>query len=218
MATIKIDGHDITAEYKAHVSKLEGLQALPVRPLRRTTWEGVHGTHIHREARRFDSRKITLELTFRAESSDARTRAASLRALLYPTGRPLRLELYNANGEAEGVYDVDTESETLTDIIYEEMLTTQIVFVEAEPIKNIYVKNIYARPGINATAQFTITTPEVLTISWGDGSYSEDIGTGTYEHTYTDGKDGHFIIVSGNFENVTITPTTGTTLYKTIRQ
>ena len=213
METIKIDGHDITAEYKAHVSKLEGLQALPVRPLRRTTWEGVHGTHIHREARRFDSRKITLELTFRAESSDARTRAASLRALLYPTGRPLRLELYNANGEAEGVYDVDTESETLTDIIYEEMLTTQIVFVEAEPIKNIY-----ARPGINATAQFTITTPGVLTISWGDGSYSEDVATGVHTHTYTDGKDGHFIIVSGNFENVTIAPTTGTTLYKTIRQ
>lgn len=213
MATIKIDGHDITAEYKAHIGKLEGINALSVRPLRRTTWEGVHGTHIHREARRFDSRNITLELTFRAESSDARTRAASLRALLYPTGRPLRLELYNANGEAEGVYDVDTESETLTDIIYEEMLTTQIVFVEAEPIKNIY-----ARPGINATAQFTITTPGVLTISWGDGSYSEDIATGTHTHTYTDDKDGHFIIVSGNFENVTITPATGTTLYKTIRQ
>jgi len=213
MATIKIDGHDITAEYKAHVSKLEGLQALPVRPLRRTTWEGVHGTHIHREARRFDSRKITLELTFRAESSDARTRAESLRALLYPTGRPLRLELYNANGEAEGVYDVDTESETLTDIIYEEMLTTQIVFVEAEP-----VKNIYARPGVNQTAEFTISTPGVLTISWGDNTYKEDAATGTHTHTYTDGKDGHFIIVSGNFENVTITPTTGITLYKTIRQ
>ncbi len=213
MATIKIDGHDIAAEYKAHVSKLEGLQALPVRPLRRTTWEGVHGTHIHREARRFDSRKITLELTFRAESSDARTRAASLRALLYPTGRPLRLELYNANGEAEGVYDVDTESETLTDIIYEEMLTTQIVFVEAEPIKNIY-----ARPGVNATAQFTITTPGVLTISWGDGSYSEDVGTGTYEHTYTDGAASHNIIVSGNFEGVTVAPGAGITLHKTVRQ
>ncbi len=213
MATIKIDGHDITAEYKAHVTKLEGLQALPVRPLRRTTWEGVHGAQIHRQARRFDSRNITLELTFRAESSDARTRAESLRALLYPTGRPLRLELYNANGEAEGVYDVDTESETLTDIIYEEMLTTQIVFVEAEP-----VKNIYARPGVNQTAEFTISTPGVLTISWGDNTYKEDAATGTYTHTYTDGKDGHFIIVSGNFENVTITPTTGTTLYKTIRQ
>ena len=213
MATIKIDGYDITAEYKAHVSKLEGLQALPVRPLRRTTWEGVHGAQIHRQARRFDSRKITLELTFRAESSDARTRAASLRALLYPTGRPLRLELYNANGEAEGVYDVDTESETLTDIIYEEMLTTQIVFVEAEP-----VKNIYARPGVNQTAEFTISTPGVLTISWGDNTYKEDAATGTHTHTYTDGKDGHFIIVSGNFENVTIAPTTGTTLYKTIRQ
>jgi len=214
MATIKIDGHDITAEYKAHVTKLEGLQALPVRPLRRTTWEGVHGAQIHRQARRFDSRKITLELTFRAESSDARTRAASLRALLYPTGRPLRLELYNANGEAEGVYDVDTESETLTDVIYEEMLTTQIVFVEAEPVKNIY----YARPGVNQTAEFTISTPGVLTISWGDNTYKEDAATGTHTHTYTDGKDGHFIIVSGNFENVTITPTTGTTLYKTIRQ
>lgn len=213
MATIKIDGHDITAEYKAHVSKLEGLQALSVRPLRRTTWEGVHGAQIHRQARRFDSRKITLELTFRAESSDARTRAESLRALLYPTGRPLRLELYNANGEAEGVYDVDTESETLTDIIYEEMLTTQIVFVEAEP-----VKNIYARPGVNQTAEFTISTPGVLTISWGDNTYKEDAATGTHTHTYTDGKDGHFIIVSGNFENVTITPTTGITLYKTIRQ
>lgn len=213
MATIKIDGYDITSEYKAHVTKLEGLQALPVRPLRRTTWEGVHGAQIHRQARRFDSRKITLELTFRAESSDARTRAASLRALLYPTGRPLRLELYNANGEAEGVYDVDTESETLTDIIYEEMLTTQIVFVEAEP-----VKNIYARPGVNQTAEFTISTPGVLTISWGDNTYKEDAATGTHTHTYTDGKDGHFIIVSGNFENVTITPTTGITLYKTIRQ
>ena len=213
MATIKIDGYDITSEYKAHVTKLEGLQALPVRPLRRTTWEGVHGEQIHRQARRFDSRKITLELTFRAESSDARTREASLRALLYPTGRPLRLELYNANGEAEGVYDVDTESETLTDIIYEEMLTTQIVFVEAEP-----VKNIYARPGVNQTAEFTISTPGVLTISWGDNTYKEDAATGTHTHTYTDGKDGHFIIVSGNFENVTITPTTGTTLYKTIRQ
>ena len=213
MATIKIDGYDITSEYKAHVTKLEGLQALPVRPLRRTTWEGVHGAQIHRQARRFDSRKITLELTFRAESSDARTRAESLRALLYPTGRPLRLELYYANGEAEGVYDVDTESETLTDVIYEEMLTTQIVFVEAEP-----VKNIYARRGVNQTAEFTISTPGVLTISWGDNTYKEDAATGTHTHTYTDGKDGHFIIVSGNFENVTITPTTGITLYKTIRQ
>lgn len=210
---VKIDGTDITTTYKAHVGKLEGLQALPVRPLRRTAWEGVHGAQIHRQARRFDSRKITLELTFRAESSDARTRAASLRALLYPTGRPLRLELYKDTGEAEGVYDVDTESENLTDIIYEEMLTTQIEFVEAEPVKNIYV-----RPGINQTAEITITTPGVLTISWGDNTYKEDAATGTHTHTYTDGKDGHFIIVSGNFDNVTITPATGTTLYKTIRQ
>lgn len=213
MATIKIDGHDITAEYKAHIGKLEGINALSVRPLRRTTWEGVHGTHIHREARRFDSRTITLEVTFRAEGSDARTRAASLRTLLYPTGRPLRLEIYNDTGTIIETYDVDTEQENLSDVIYNEMLNTQIVFVEAEPIKNIY-----ACPGVDVTALLTITTPEVLTISWGDGSYSEDIGTGTYEHTYTDGAAAHNIIVSGNFEGVTVLPGTGITLYKTVRQ
>lgn len=214
MATIKIDGHDITAEYKAHIGKLEGINALSVRPLRRTTWEGVHGTHIHREARRFDSRTITLELTFRAEGGDARTRAASLRTLLYPTGRSIRLETYNETDEQlDNAYDLDTERETLSDVIYKDILTTQIVFVEAEPIKNIYVC-----PGVDVTALLTITTPEVLTISWGDGSYTEDIGTGTYEHAYTDGAASHNIIVSGNFEGVTVLPGAGITLHKTVRQ
>lgn len=213
MTTIKIDGHNIAIDYKAYVSKLDGIYALPVRSLRRTTWEGIHGSQIHREARRFDSRTITIDITFRAEGSDARTRAASLRTLLYPTGRPLRLDIYNDTGTIDETYDVDTEQENLTDVIYNEMINTQIVFVEAEPIKNIY-----ACTGLNATAQFTITTPGVLTISWGDGSYSEDIGTGTYEHTYTDGAASHNIIVSGNFEGVTVLPGAGITLHKTVRQ
>lgn len=213
MTTVKIDSNDITIEYKAYINKIDGIYALPVRPLRRTKWEGVHGSQAHRNARRFDSRTITLEVTFRAEGSDARTRAASLRALLYPTGRPLRLDIYNDTGTIDEIYDVDTEQENLSDVIYNEMLTTQIVFVEAEPIKNIY-----ACTGLNATAQFTITTPGVLTISWGDGTYSEDVTTGTHSHTYTDGRSLRYIIVSGNFDGVTISPSTGTTIIKTVRQ
>jgi hypothetical protein len=211
MTTIKIDGHDIAIDYKAYVSKLDGIYALPVRSLRRTTWEGVHGSQIHREARRFDSRTITIDITFRAEGSDARTRAASLRSLLYPTGRPLRLEIYDDNGEIYGIYDVDTEQENLTDVIYEEMLSTQIIFVEAEPIKNIYTCT-------GSSAQFAINTTEALTISWGDGSYSEDIATDVHSHTYTDTVELHKIIISGNFDNVSIIPGSNITLLKSVRQ
>lgn len=208
MRTYNFDGYDISY-FGARVTEISGLEGLKARPLDRTTWPGQHGSQPNRLVRRFQDREIKISLFFESVTSEARQKASQFRAMLYPNGRPVRLTITDDETDEVLSYDVDTVSEEVSDFVYNDMTEVSLSFVETDPIKNIYVCN-------GSTAEISIISENALQISWGDKTLNEDLFTGVYTHQYQDGKNTHYIIVSGVMEEAAIT--TDLTLLYTVRQ
>jgi hypothetical protein len=102
------------------------------------------------------------------------------------------------------VWDVDWDSVSNSDFPRWYVSRTKIKLIETAPIKHVYVVS-------GTSASFTTAateegeTQQPLLFSWGDNSFTDSVRAATTTHTYTDGYDKHYVIISGVMSEVDIT-------------
>jgi len=199
-----IDGVDLKS-IGVTVAKERGLtDKLPIKDSNSFNWKDQHGTQVDLAAPRYDVRTIELDCWFKATGTDAQLE----------TQMTIR-DLFNKPGTVRLRAEVATKP-----FIYEVYHPGQIDFsdgkwrsgpafrsfkltlVELQPIKKI-LRHIKV-DGTTPDVSITLTTPNLLTVFWGDGSLgSIEPGTNlTITHHYTI-YDTYDILIAGVIEDIT---------------
>ena len=138
---------------------------------------------------RYKERVINLELLILAEN--AAQVISNIETLMLAHSR-IRLERINEFDVK--VWDCVYDKESSREYYHENAERVNIVLIEPAPIKKVY----------KSTGNFSITSAptsgsiqQPLLISCGDYTLLENKRAGTHTHTYTDGYDSHYVIVSG---------------------
>jgi len=163
-----------------------------------------HGVMVKNDGIRYKERIINLELLILAEN--AAQVISNIETLMLSHSR-IRLERINEFDVK--VWDCVYDKESSREYYHENAERVNIVLIEPAPIKRVY----------KSTGSFSITsaavsgsTQQPLLISCGDYSLLENKRAGTHTHTYTDGYDSHYVIVSGVLDEVTLSGLTNLTL------
>jgi len=126
-----------------------------------------------------------------------------------------RIRLERINGYDVKIWDCVYDKESSREYYHEGAERVSIVLIEPAPIKKVY----------KSTGNFSITSAptsgsiqQPLLISCGDYTLLENKRTGTHTHTYTDGYDSHYVIVSGVLDEVTLSGLTNLTLLYSVEK
>jgi len=126
-----------------------------------------------------------------------------------------RIRLERINEFDVKVWDCVYDKESSREYYHENAERVNIVLIEPAPIKKVY----------KSTGNFSLTsapksgtTQQPLLISCGDYTLLENKRTGTHTHTYTDGYDSHYVIISGVLDEVTLSGLTNLTLLYSVEK
>jgi phage-related protein len=202
--TYKINGTDIST-LGVVVTDFSGLfDALEAKSVKTYEVASQHGVMVKNDGIRYKERVINLELLILAEN--AAQVISNIETLMLSHSR-IRLERINEFDVK--VWDCVYDKESSREYYHENAERVNIVLIEPAPIKRVY----------KSTGSFSITsaavsgsTQQPLLISCGDYSLLENKRAGTHTHTYTDGYDSHYVIVSGVLDEVTLSGLTNLTL------
>jgi hypothetical protein len=202
--TYKINGTDIST-LGVVVTDYSGLfDALEPKSVKTYDVASQHGVMVKNDGIRYKERVINLELLILAEN--AAQVISNIETLMLAHSR-IRLERINEFDVK--VWDCVYDKESSREYYHENAERVNIVLIEPAPIKRVY----------KSTGSFSITsaavsgsTQQPLLISCGDYSLLENKRAGTHTHTYTDGYDSHYVIVSGVLDEVTLSGLTNLTL------
>ena len=208
--TYKINGTDIST-LGVIVTDFSGLfDALEAKSVKTYEVASQHGVMVRNDGIRYKERTITLELLVIADT--AASVISTLEGLMLAHSR-IRLE--RINGYDVKIWDCVYDKETSREYYREDAERVTIVLIEPQPIKNVY----------KSTGNFSLTsapksgsTQQPLLISCGDYTLLENKRTGTHTHTYTDGYDSHYVIVSGVLDEVTLSGLTNLTLLYSVEK
>lgn len=202
--TYKINGTDIST-LGAIVTDFSGLfDALEAKSVKTYDVASQHGVMVRNDGIRYKERTITLELLVIADT--AASVISTIEGLMLTHSR-IRLE--RINGYEVKIWDCVYDKEASREYYHEGAERVSIVLIEPAPIKKVY----------KSTGNFSITSAptsgsiqQPLLISCGDYTLLENKRAGTHTHTYTDGYDSHYVIVSGVLDEVTLSGLTNLTL------
>jgi phage-related protein len=208
--TYKINGTDIST-LGVIVTDFSGLfDALEAKSVKTYDVASQHGVMVRNDGIRYKERTITLELLVIADT--AASVISTIEGLMLSHSR-IRLERINEFDVK--VWDCVYDKESSREYYHENAERFTIVLIEPAPIKNVY----------KSTGNFSITsaptsgsTQQPLLISCGDYSLLENKRAGTHTHTYTDGYDSHYVIVSGVLDEVTLSGLTNLTLLYSVEK
>jgi hypothetical protein len=196
----KINGTDIST-LGVVVTDYSGLfDALEAKSVKTYDVASQHGVMVRNDGIRYMERIINLELLILAEN--AAQVISNIETLMLAHSR-IRLERINEFDVK--VWDCVYDKEASREYYHENAERVNIVLVEPAPIKRVY----------RSTGAFSITsaavsgsTQQPLMISCGDYTLLENKRAGTHSHTYTDGYDSHYVIISGVLNEVTLSSLT----------
>ena len=208
--TYKINGTDIST-LGVIVTDFSGLfDALEAKSVKTYDVASQHGVMVRNDGIRYKERTITLELLVIADT--AASVISTLEGLMLEHSR-IRLERINEFDVK--VWDCVYDKEGSREYYHENAERVNIVLIEPAPIKKVY----------KSTGNFSITSAptsgsiqQPLLISCGDYSLLENKRAGTHTHTYTDGYDSHYVIVSGVLDEVTLSGLTNLTLLYSVEK
>jgi len=188
-------------DYGIEVIEAAGLfDDLPIKDRVEESYVGQHGVLIDRSTPLFDKRDIRLAIRVYDVEGNAEENYATFRGL-FDTSIPLRLTFW-VNGRRRE-YDVDWGGESeRTYYNSDRGFTVTIRLIESAPIKNVYT--LIGNASITLAAKTSGAVQPPVLVSWGDGSFVLSRNA-TLTHTYTDGYDRHYIILSGKMNEVTVT-------------
>ncbi len=183
--------------------------------MKTTNWPSQHGEEPHRGSRFFEARSIKLSIGFLQlhTGQTVAKQVMDLRRILYPYGRPLRLQVKDDDFPNEQWdYDVDVKKENLADYQYEDMSAVTIEFTEYLPVKHVFRAN-----AIEVSITLNENNGNPIQISWGDYGYPlRNKFSGTFTKSY-ESADNQIVIVAGVLNNTVITSATGLTkLYEVL--
>jgi hypothetical protein len=196
----KINGTDIST-LGVVVTDYSGLfDALEAKSVKTYDVASQHGVMVRNDGIRYMERIINLELLILAEN--AAQVISNIETLMLAHSR-IRLERINEFDVK--VWDCVYDKEASREYYHENAERVNIVLIEPAPIKRVY----------RSTGAFSITsaavsgsTQQPLMISCGDYTLLENKRAGTHSHTYTDGYDSHYVIISGVLNEVTLSSLT----------
>lgn len=205
-----IDGKNIQ-DWDIYVSDSAGLLDRPRMKTPHTVkWDDYHGEVVDLKDKRLEPREITLLCFMKAAGKlDFATKLNEFMQLfqkdgtnrlsvdLHPT-KPLLYEVYCLEG-------IPVNKRWNNDIM---VGTFSLNLREPEPVKRVIR---HARSS-TATSQVSITLSSLrsLSISWGDGTYTNNVygENKTLTHSYSE-NGIYFIVISGNIEDITAFSTNG---------
>lgn len=198
--TYRINGTDIST-LGVTVTDVTGLfDALEAKSVKTYDVASQHGVMVKNDGIRYKERIINLELLILAEN--AAQVISNIETLMLAHSR-IRLERINEFDVK--VWDCVYDKEASREYYHENAERVNIVLIEPAPIKRVY----------RSTGAFSITsaavsgsTQQPLMISCGDYTLLENKRAGTHSHTYTDGYDSHYVIISGVLNEVTLSSLT----------
>lgn len=208
--TYRINGTDIST-LGVTVTDVTGLfDALEAKSVKTYDVASQHGVMVRNDGIRYMERIINLELLILAEN--AAQVISNIETLMLAHSR-IRLERINEFDVK--VWDCVYDKEASREYYHENAERVNIVLIEPAPIKRVY----------RSTGAFSITsaavsgsTQQPLMISCGDYTLLENKRAGTHSHTYTDGYDNHYVIVSGVLSEVTLSDLTNLTLLYSVEK
>ena len=208
--TYKINGTDIST-LGVIVTDFSGLfDALEPKSVKTYDVASQHGVMVKNDGIRYKERIINLELLILAEN--AAQVISNIETLMLAHSR-IRLE--RINGYDVKIWDCVYDKESSREYYHEGAERVSIVLIEPAPIKKVY----------KSTGNFSLTsapksgtTQQPLLISCGDYTLLENKRTGTHTHTYTDGYDSHYVIVSGVLDEVTLSGLTNLTFLYSVEK
>ena len=206
----KINGTDIST-LGVVVTDYSGLfDALEAKSVKTYDVASQHGVMVRNDGIRYKERIINLELLILAEN--AAQVISNIETLMLAHSR-IRLERINEFDVK--VWDCVYDKEASREYYHENAERVNIVLIEPAPIKKVY----------KSTGNFSLTsapksgtTQQPLLISCGDYTLLENKRTGTHTHTYTDGYDSHYVIVSGVLNEVTLSGLTNLTFLYSVEK
>ena len=206
----KINGTDIST-LGVVVTDYSGLfDALEAKSVKTYDVASQHGVMVRNDGIRYKERIINLELLILAEN--AAQVISNIETLMLAHSR-IRLERINEFDVK--VWDCVYDKEASREYYHEGAERVSIVLIEPAPIKKVY----------KSTGNFSLTsapksgtTQQPLLISCGDYTLLENKRTGTHTHTYTDGYDSHYVIVSGVLNEVTLSGLTNLTFLYSVEK
>jgi hypothetical protein len=182
-------------QFGAGVSSFTGLFSKLVRKEpERVDYADQHGYLTDRTAIRFQHRVI--ELSFYFIDCDRQQIRDNVRRLLELVSTNIPVRLMRIEGHRVDVWDVDLISENSSNFL-QRAAQLKFTFHETAPVKVVYKCN-------TNTANLTINSANPLMVSWGD-NVEERAQNGGNTHEYTDGRNSHYIIISGVISGVKIT-------------
>jgi hypothetical protein len=206
----KINGTDIST-LGVVVTDYSGLfDALEAKSVKTYDVASQHGVMVRNDGIRYMERIINLELLILAEN--AAQVISNIETLMLAHSR-IRLERINEFDVK--VWDCVYDKEASREYYHENAERVNIVLIEPAPIKRVY----------RSTGAFSITsaavsgsTQQPLMISCGDYTLLENKRAGTHSHTYTDGYDSHYVIISGVLNEVTLSSLTNLIFLYSVEQ
>lgn len=208
--TYKINGTDIST-LGAIVTDFSGLfDALEPKSVKTYDVASQHGVMVKNDGIRYKERVINLELLILAEN--AAQVISNIETLMLAHSR-IRLERINEFDVK--VWDCVYDKEASREYYHENAERVNIALIEPAPIKMVY----------KSIGNFSVTsapksgsTQQPLLISCGDYTLLENKRAGTHTHTYEDGYDSHYVIVSGVLNEVTLSGLTNLTFLYSVEK
>lgn len=171
-----------------------------------------HGEVVDLKDKRYEPREIQLKCFCKADGKvDFITKMNALYDILEKDGTQ-RLKV-DINPARPLVYDVYCQQNMDPDKRWHDDLmvgTFTLKLREPEPQKKVIA---FSAVEGRMTAEIQMTTAMRQGISWGDGSATDEAGTGTHQHTYTAPGTYH-IIVAGVISEISALTTNGIVVWK----
>jgi len=212
MVTYKINGIELST-LGITVTDFSGLfDALEAKSVKTYDVASQHGVMIKNDGIRYKERVITFE--FVVVSSEAASDVISILEGLMLQHSRLRLE--RISGIDVRVWDCVYDKESSREYYHEGAERVTITLIEPAPIKKVYrcSNNTFSLTSAPASGP----TQQPLLISCGDYTLLENRRAGTHTHTYTDGYDNHYVIVSGVMDEVTLSSLTNLIFLYSVEQ
>lgn len=170
-------------------------------------WDNYHGIARDKSTKYYKERTITLDCFIECNSRDEYVQRVNDFFACFDALGNHRLKIdYNGNVKPL-VYEVELHNEVDTNkrwgLYYDASMvgTFSLKLVEDEPVKRV-CRHIGANA--NSVASFTISSPKMLNIYWGDGTHTYNVrgNNQTITHTYTSAGE-YDIVIAGVIEDIT---------------
>jgi hypothetical protein len=182
-------------------------------------WPDYHGEVVDLTGKRVEARTITLKGWMPAQNKTDFIQKWNDFVSIFDKDGTQRL-MVDVHPTKPLVYEVYLEDELDTEKRWsdEAMVGTfSIKLKEPDPVKRVIRQLVTSTSAESRNLRIQMTSQKAVSISWGDGTYSEDLnGEIDITHQYPEGAATYYAIIGGVIEDITDFSTTGIVVWNKI--